>query len=147
MFDKISNGIKTVLSEIEDVQIVYDFEASNLEGFPAITITPSSNESAFATSTENRRAYGFLIRIYNERGSGNSNEETSERTMRQLVDQVLDALDKRYRTLDVAAETGYEFLFMHAAPSRWAYADGAVKLRVAEVEVRVDYDIDTTLIA
>lgn len=148
MFDKISNALKTILA-VSGIQEVRDYEASNFEGFPVLTITPANNESAFSTTTENRRVYAFTARIYNERGSDNASQEACENTMRELLDSVLDALDKRYYSLgsSIASGTGYTFLFVRAAPSTWGYAGGANEYRVAEVLIRVEYDIDTNLIS
>lgn len=146
MFDKISTALKTLLSQNTDIQSVYDFEVSNLEGFPALTIVPSANASSYNSTTENRRAYGFVIRLYVERLSGTNNERTCENTMRGLVDSLLDALDSNYN-LDIATETGYTFLFMRAAPSRWGYAGRENNLRVAEINVELEFDVDVNLIS
>ncbi len=146
MFDKISTALKTVLS-LSGIQSVYDYEASNFEGYPALTLTPAANESAYSTTTENRRIYAFTARIYVERGSTNQNQSDCENTLRELVDSVLDAIDKRHTSLSIASQTGYTFLFMHAAPSQWGYAGGANQLRVAEVLIRVEFDIDVNLIS
>ena len=149
MFDKISTALAGILSTsaITKLQKVYEYEASELEGFPALTLTPSANESAYSTNTENRRVYAFVARIYVERGSSAAAEAECENTMRELVDNVLDAIDKKHSTLSVEAQTGYTFLFMRAAPSTWGYAEGATKLRVAEVQIRVEFDVDVNLIS
>lgn len=151
MFDKISNSLKSVFEGLitgeNGLQKVYDYEASDLEGFPALTLTPSANESAYSTTTENRRAYAYTARVYVERGSDSASLAASENTLRECVDKVLDAIDKRHSSLSIEATTGYTFLFMHASPSRWGYAGAASQLRVAEVEIRVEMDIDTTLIS
>lgn len=151
MFDKISTALFNLLKGPTPntlVQSSYQFEASSIEGFPALTLTPAANESAYSTTTENRRVYAFMVRLYVERPSGNANEEACENTMRELVDTVLDTVDKNHMTLgqSVAAQTGYTYLFMHAAPSQWGYAGAANALRVAEILVRVEMDIDVNLI-
>lgn len=147
MFDKISNSLKAVFATLSGIQEIHDFESSELTGYPALTLTPASNESSFSTTTENRRIYAFTVRIYNERGSGKANEASCENTMRELVDSVLDAIDRRHSSLEVDAQTGYTFLFMHASPSRWGYAGAANSLRVAEINISIEFDIDTTLIS
>ena len=146
MFDKISTSLKSLLS-LSGIQSVYDFEASNFEGFPTLTLTPAANESAYSTTTENRRVYAFTARVYVERGSTNADQATCENTLRELVDTVLDAIDKNHSTLSIASQTGYTFLFMHAAPSQWGYAGGANQYRVAEVLIKVEFDIDVNLIS
>lgn len=146
MFDKISNSLLALLANSK-IQSSYDYEASSLEGFPALTLTPASNENAYATTTENRRVYAFTVRIYVLRPSTPAGERATENTIRELVDSVLDTIDKNHSTLSVASQTGYTFLFMRAAPSQWGYAGRENQMRAAEIQVRVEYDIDTTLIS
>ena len=150
MFDKISSSLFDLLKGPTPnslIQSAYQYEASLLEGFPALTLTPSANESDYSTTTENRRVYSFVVRLYVERGSGSTAESACENTMRELVDTVLDSIDKNYRNLAVDTQTGYTFLFMHAAPSTWGYAGRENQMRVAEIRVRVEYDVDTTMIS
>lgn len=149
MFDKVSTALITLLQSLTKIQNFYNFEATNLEGFPALTLTPSANENAYATSTENRRVYAFVIRLYVERGSGNDAERQAERTLREMVDNVLDRLDKNYGLSGVTIEsqTGYTFLFMEAIPSRWGYAGRENQMRVAEINVRLHFDIDINQIS
>lgn len=146
MFDKVSNALLTLLSANTLIQSKYDFEASKLEGFPALTITPSESENEYSTTTENRRVYSFVVRLYVERSSGNNAEQTTEKTMRQLVDTVLDTIDKNHSSLNAASQTGYTFLMIRATPSRWGYAGRDNVMRVAEVRISVEYDVDTNLI-
>lgn len=146
MFDKISTSLFTLLKANSLLQSCYNYEASKLEGFPALTLTPSSNENEYATTTENRRVYAFVIRLYVERGSDPTGENSCENTMRELVDTVLDDLDKNHSDLVIDSETGYTFLMMRAAPSQWGYAGRENEMRVAEIRVQLHYDIDTTLI-
>jgi hypothetical protein len=147
MFEKVSNALKTILSTNSLIQNVSDYEASKLEGFPAMTITPAANENAYNSTSENRRVYAYMVRLYVIRNSGADEESECEKTMRLLVDTVLDTIDKNHSALNVASQTGYTFLFMHAAPSQWGYAGAANEMRVAEIQVRVEYDVDVNLIS
>jgi hypothetical protein len=149
MFEKISTALMSLFSNLSKIQSQYNVEASNLEGFPALTLTPSGNESAYDTTTENRRVYGFVVRLYVERGSGTDAERTAESTMRDLVDTVLDRLDKNYYFggTTIPSQTGYTFLFVESAPSKWGYAGRENEMRVAEVNIKVHFHIDTTLIS
>lgn len=147
MFDKLSTAIMNLLSSNTKIQSFYNYEASKLEGFPALTLTPSTNENEYSTTTENRRTYAFMVRLYVERGSGNEAERVCESTMRDLVDTVLDKIDKNYNLSTIATQTGYTFLWISATPSQWGYAGGSNEMRVAEVLIKIHYDIDTTLIS
>lgn len=149
MFDKISTALSSILSANTKIQSKYDFEASNLEGTPAMSITASANENDYSTTTENTRMYAFLVRLYVLRGDSADSERTCEKTMRDMVDGVLDTLDKNWNmsgSSAVASQTGYTFLGMSAAPSQWGYAGRENVYRFAEVKVKLRYNIDTTLI-
>lgn len=137
-----------LLSSLPKIQSFYNFEATNLEGFPALTLTPSANSNEYSTTTENRRSYAFVIRLWVERGKDANDERQAELTMRDLVDTVLDRLDKNYYLTDVTLETqtGYTFLFMSATPSQWGYAGRENEMRVAEIRFQLHFDIDTSLI-
>jgi hypothetical protein len=146
MFDKISTALVNLLTSNTKIQKIYDYEASNIEGFPCAVVIPSANESAYTSTSENRRTYAYLIRIYNERGSLADDEKTCEKAMRDFVDSVLDAVDKSFSSFSPGAVTGYQFLFLSAAPSQWGYVGRENEMRVAEVKVFVHFDIDTNLI-
>lgn len=146
MYEKISIALINLLKVNSLIQSFYDFESSEIEGYPALTLTPAANENDYSTTTENRRIYAFIARIYVLRPSGKEKEGITEKTLRTLVDSVLDTIDKNHSSLNATAQTGYTFLFMKAAPSVWGYAGRENEMRVAEVQISVEYDIDTTLI-
>lgn len=148
MFEKISKAIAALVSSVSDIQKVYQFEASNIEGFPAATITPSANENEYTSTTENRRTYAFLIRLYVVRPDGANSEAVCEETMRKLVDQVTDKLDRNFLLSSLQSQAGYTFLAMMAAPSLWGYTGSREnQMRVAEIRVQLHFDVDTTLIS
>lgn len=139
----------SILSNLSKIQSMYNYEASELDGTPALTLTPSANESEYSTTSENTRIYAFVIRLYVARGSGKSAEDECENTMREMVDDVLDRLDRNYylRDTTVPTGTGYAFLGMSASPSQWGYAGRENQHRVAEIKVQLRFNIDTTLIS
>ena len=102
MFDKISTALLSLFSANTRIQSKYNFEASNLEGFPALTLTPSGDDNNYSTTTENRRVYAFMVRLYVERGSGLDAERTCEATMRDLVDTILDTVDKNHSAISIS---------------------------------------------
>lgn len=147
MLEKLSTYFKTLLKANTLVQEVFDYEASNITGSPSVTITPSGNANDYHSTTENHRRYAFMIRLYVRRGSTEQNEETTERAIRELVDTVLDDLDKNHQLLGLQTQTGYTFLFMRAAPSQWGYAGRELEMRVAEIALTVDFHVDVTAIS
>lgn len=146
MIQNLITTLKSILTSNTLIQSVYDYERANAEGTPFATITPSANENDYATTTENRRVYAFLIRVFVER-AGQSNYPQAETTTRSLVDSVLDDLDKNYQLTGLTIPAGYTFLFMEAAPSQWGYVGREQEYRVAEVTVRCHFYVDTTIIS
>ena len=142
MFKKLSDRLKALMEATTLFANVYDFEASDLAGTPVCTITPSGNVSNYDTTTENRRRYAFMVRLYVERKSGNDNEKESEEAMKELCDAVVDTLDANHQLPGLVSQTGYTFLFMRASPSRWGYAGRENNYRVAEIEMLIDFHID-----
>lgn len=147
MWEKTNTIIKSILEANTYLTKVYDFEASELEGTPIATLTPSSNENAYHSTTENRRRYVFVIRLFVKRLSGESNENTTEKAMRELVDSVIDDFDKNHRLTGLVVNDGYSYLYMRATPSRWGYVGRENEYRVAEIELSVDYDVDVNIIS
>lgn len=144
MFDKISKALMALFESNVGIETRYPYEATEIKGFPALTLTPSANENEYSTTTENRRVYAFVLRLYVERSS--SEPEVAEQTMRQLVDSVLDTIDRNYTLSGLQTQTGYTFLLMNAAPSVWGYAGRENDMRVAEIKIQLHFDIDTTQI-
>lgn len=147
MLEYLSQKFKTILEGNTLIQEVFDYEASNISGSPCATITPSGNANDYHSTTENHRRYSFVIRLYIRRGSQSSDEKTTESAMRQLVDTVLDDLDKNHQLSGLGTQTGYIFLFMRAAPSQWGYAGRELEMRVAEINITVDFHVDVTAIS
>ena len=84
MFEKLSQKLKTIIQANTLIQDVYNYERADANGNIFATITPSANENEYHSTTENRRTYSFLIRLFVERG-GETESETCEKAMRELV--------------------------------------------------------------
>jgi len=147
MWDKVSKALKQILDDNALIGNVYNYEASELTGTPVATLTPSANENEYDSTTENLRTYAFLIRLYMIRGSGATKEHRAESAMRELVDSVLDDLDKSHRLSDLESKTGYCFILLTASPSIWGYSQREDTHRVAEIEVRAVFSVDVTAIS
>ena len=96
MWEEIIQQLKTIMEANTNIQETYIFESEKFNGSPACTITPSENESDFESSRDNERIYAFNVRLYVNRSvqSGGQVEPEADRIMRNLVDSVLDDLDK-----------------------------------------------------
>ncbi len=148
MWEILSKFLKNeILDKNEFLQQTYDFEAADAESTPFASITPSANESEYHSTNENERVYAFLVRLYVLRKSGEGNEKDAEDAMRQLVDSVIDDLDKNERLNGLDTKTGYCFILMEAAPSAWGYAGRANMYRVAEITLNIRYLVDVDAIS
>ena len=146
MWEKLSAKIISILDANTLLENQYNYEKQKPDGIPFATLTPSSNESEYDTTTEDKRVYAFTLRLYNER-SGQIKPENAETAMRELVDSVLDDLDKNWQLTGLESETGYTFLLMEAAPSSWGYIEEPAQYRVAEIVIRCHFSIDINLIS
>ena len=147
MWDKLTEKLKSILEANDLISNTYTFEASELSGTPIATLTPSFNENDYTTTTENTRVYAFMLRLYVNRPSGEDEEYQSEMAMKELVDSVLDDLDKNHRLSGLETKTGYTFLFLEATPSIWGYAGRENEYRVAEIIIRSHFAVDINQIS
>lgn len=145
MIQKLVTKLKAILDANTLLQVVYPYEREDSSGTPFASITPSGNENAYQTTTENERVYAFLIRLFVER-KGQTTVEDCETTMRELVDSVLNDLDSNHRMSGLQTQTGYTFLFLDAAPSAWGYVGRENEYRVAEITVRVHFSVDINMV-
>lgn len=147
MWQNISDGLKAMLQANTLIQEVYDWEASDFKGDPAVCLYPSANEGSYTTTTQNRRIYSFTIACFVRRG-GNRPEQDTERIMRALVDSITDDVDKAYTGSGwgIAFKPGYAMVMVEATPSTWGYADLRESYRVATLEIRVHIEADVTVI-
>ena len=148
MWDELNATLKGILEANTFIQEVYDWEKERFEGDPVATLVSSSNESDYATTTENRRVYAFTIRLYvNRTESSLRKDQDTERIMRNMVDTVLDDIDKNFTLTGITNPTGKTLLFVEAMPSAWGYAELDAIYRVAEIVVMCHVNVDINLIS
>lgn len=125
------------------------YDCEKFEGTPSCTITPSENESDYNTTEENVRIYAYKIRIFVNRTvapSGQKVEYYADNILRDLVDDVLDKLDKNYTLTGITQPTGYTFINIFATPSAWGYSGRESEYRVCEFLVKARVSIDLSAI-
>lgn len=134
------------------IQEVYDYEVAEFAGDPVATIVPSTNESDYRTTSENRRIYAFKIELWVKRGGARDDKETED-VLTELVDSVLDDFDKYY-TLGsgspgsaLVLPTGYIMIRTQAMPSTWFYSNRETLYRGAEIMIKCEVDVDVTQIS
>lgn len=152
MWKNLKDKIKAMLEASGLFQQVFVYEPTNFGGNPVAVILPSINESDYRTTAENSRVYAFSIKLLAKLGQP-KDLETVEDTLTDLVDSVLDDFDKYY-TLgtgspgsDLVLPTGYTMVRVYATPSSWFYEERETTYRVAEVQLRVEMDINVSQIS
>lgn len=94
----LNSQIKTLLTNVQlsssaAFAEVTDAPTNKFAGYPAACVLPAPIPSQFATVAQNQRSYAFSIDLYI--GLDQETDWTAATaTMRDLVDGVLDALDK-----------------------------------------------------
>lgn len=145
MWDNLTTALKNILIANTDIEDTFDYEKGDFKSDPVAIITPSGNDAEYSTTTENRRIYAFNIKILVDMSA--RAVEDAERVMRELVDTVIDDIDKNYTLTGIENPTGKTLLFVEALPSAWGDIDGDVKYRVADITVRCHVNVDVGLIS
>lgn len=145
MWQQLSNKIKSTLESNTLIQEVYDWEVNSFEGDPVVTVVPSSNESDYTSTTENRRVYAMNLTLFVDRTT--RSDQDCERITRQICDSILDDFDKDYILSGIEVPTGYTMLFLEAVPSAWGYFERENIYRVATITLRAHFDVDVNLIS
>lgn len=147
MFTTLLNKIVEILQANDLIQEAYNFEAQKFDGDPVAMVTPSGNESDYSTTNLNERIYAYSLKLFVSRTArqGDSDKE-ADRVLRNLVDSVLDDIDKDFIFSGLVVPTGYCMINVFAIPSQWGYAGAEDEYRVAEIVVRCRVSVDVTLI-
>lgn len=152
MWQNLRKKLVAILNANNLIKTVYDYEVAEFAGDPVATVTASVNESDYRTTTANRRVYAFQVMLWVKRGDPRSDQE-AENVLTDLLDTVLDDFD-RYYTLGTGSPgaalvlpTGYTMIKVEALPSAWVYSNRETLYRGAEINVRVEMDVDVTLIS
>ena len=131
MWNTLSAAIITMIQSSSEIQTtaIFDYAKSKMEDYPTITVTPSENqEPLFADTDRRQRTYNFAIRVYQERME--QGEESSERIMRTLVDDLIAIFDADIYLGATLQGRGYA----RPIPSTWQYVQGEqVNTRMAEI--------------
>lgn len=140
MFETLISKIVDILEANTLVQEVFNYEVEKFEGDPAVTVTPSANESDYNTTEENVRIYAFTVRVFVDRTVRAKVE--ADRIMRSIVSSILDDFDKDYTLSGMTSPTGYTFINVFAVPSTWGYINRESEYRVAEINLRCRVSVD-----
>lgn len=131
MFSTIRTAIidKINSADITKIQAAYRTDRSTFEGFPAAVVSPSENESDYASTASDRRTYAFKIRVYYPI-KDESEQDGAELALEEALDELLDVFSKR-GVLGSACE------WVEPVPSIWQYEErGEGVYRMAELTLR-----------
>lgn len=120
----IADKLKTILTGITAIKKLYDYEAKELGGFPAATITSQGHRDSFRDQVGNRREFNFAIYLYYR----TEDAATGESVMREIVDAVMAAIE---------ADTTLSGSCDWARPSEatWGYTEREVPVRYAKIMI------------
>ena len=151
MWQNLKTKISAMLSANGLFQQVFTYEPEEFNGDPVAVIMPSVNESDYRTTTSNRRIYAFNLQLLVKLGDPKGTKRVDD-TLTDLVDSVLDDFDKYY-TLGTGSPgsalvlpTGYTMVRVWALPSTWFYVQREATYRGAEIQLKVEMDVDVSLI-
>jgi len=145
MRKNIKDKIISLLEANPLLQAVHRVETAESNGHPFATVTASSSDGEYHSTTENQRVYAFLIRLFVER-AGQTTPEAAEIVLEELDSSVESDLDKNYLLSGTVTKTGYTVLFMRTSPSRWGYAGREFEYRTSEFVVQVVVLVDINAI-
>jgi len=147
MWENLIVKLKSILVANTLIQETYDYEVAKFEGQPSAVVVPSDSTGEFTTSLDNERVYAFSIFLFVARGDNYYPDNVADRVLRQLVDSVLDDLDKNWQMTNTTLATGYSMLYMESAPSSWGYSNREMVYRMAEIKIKIHLSVDTNLIS
>lgn len=144
-----------MLESLAELGSVYGYEPNDFQEDPVATVTASSNEGDYRSTSENRRVFAYTIRLWCNQAKREA--DNAEEVLADLEDQVLELFD-RYFTLGndlngnaapgtlLTPPTGYSIVRVEAIPSAWFWVERGDSFRMAEVNLRVHVDVDVGLI-
>lgn len=138
--------IKSLLDSIAGIQEVTGTPKLDFRGYPAAIVVPTSSTGEYETTSENKREYTFMVRLYYETkhtGVGSAIDKLEE-----LVDTVLDTFDEEDlkttgRIIGINLPSHETFLFIRAHPTEWGQISEE-DLVYSEMVVTIVVSIDVT---
>lgn len=111
------------IQALSTVEVVYPAVKLNPKGYPAVNITPNTEEGEFSSNAENSRVYTYNAMIMFPLGQDFVPEAERERmdyaevVIAQVIDDIINAVDSDFEL------EGDPVLFVNAADVEWGYVD------------------------
>jgi hypothetical protein len=139
---QIKDMLINKVEALDSIEVVYPSAVINNKGWPAVSITPDSEEGEFSSNAENSRVYIYSCIVLFPMGQdfvpAKERERTDycERVIAQCIDDIINAVDTDFEL------EGNPVLYVNAADVVWAYYDyeGGVA-RGANVTLKVYTEI------
>jgi len=94
-FKNIRAAIKKAIDDnATTVQKTYTYERSTFEGFPAVIITPSADQSDYHDNQKDRSVFVFKIRAYYPI-SNEASHEAAESALETVIDELITIFFRR----------------------------------------------------
>lgn len=130
MWNELSAAIaaKVATSVNIDAGNIFEYPKTNLDGYPAVTVTPKDGAGEFGDTARNRRTYIFSVKVYQEQLE--QGRVDTERILRTIIDELITIFDADSYLNSHLAGRG----FAKPMPSSWDYIFGENSAtRVAEI--------------
>lgn len=120
---QIKDALISRIDSLESVQKVYPSSVIGNDGWPAVSVTPATEEGEFSSNAENSRVYTYNVLVLFPVGQDavppeeRERMDYSERVIAQVIEEIINAIDTDFE-LDRGA-----VLFVNAADVEWVYYD------------------------
>lgn len=134
----LKNKLIAKLNGIGKLQEVVDSWEHKFTGYPAANVVPVEGEADYETTAENERVYNFQINLY----YGNDDVDNAKDALLDLVDDVLDELDKDQTLTGITLPSAYAMIAVDPTFAGWEEVESRkYLLAVINVRIRVSVDI------
>jgi hypothetical protein len=93
MFTAIIAQLKTLITAVAGVQLVYDYEPNKPTKYPFVSITPLGHaKSEYASLRDATREVRIMLRVY---GHLHDTQKTGQTNLRTVVDSIINTLEHK----------------------------------------------------
>ena len=138
-FENIRNKIKSKLESIDSIQEVFDYPTMEFKGYPATVVVTDRLESAFETTTQNRRVYIFKVFVFQQ--TKVMGLQKARRIIEGVVDDIIEAFDKDQLLSGISLPSNEAMIISYPLLSG-IYADDEEKFIIGELEIKVVVSFD-----
>ena len=120
----LASAIITKLNEVSEINVVYNYEAKELLGYPAVTVTALGHVNTPHDTAGNVRNFQFVVRAY----FPTSIAQDAETILRDLADKIIVKLEED-PSLGGACD------YTRATEGKFLYQEREVPVRIVEITI------------